>query len=267
MSIQYKQKTIQYIASDLDGTLLHKEGHTLDKETYDLISKCIKKGITFIVASGRTYENEKMVMEPIKNKISYIAGSGTVAMHNEERIAYHLIEKEDAHKILTIANSIPNCLIFVCTNTGAYTNSNYPPFFEHLKRDVGIQIHYLEDIYSICDEPIEKISAFFEKGSHLITPIFQETLPNFNVVTSGPQWIDFLFQDVNKGTTLQALLHHLQIHPENGIAFGDQENDIEMLQTAGIGYCMSTGVKKAKEAADFIIQDPKDILKEILMDK
>ena len=47
MSINYKGRKIKYIASDLDGTLLFDEGHKLDDETYELISKCIDENVLF----------------------------------------------------------------------------------------------------------------------------------------------------------------------------------------------------------------------------
>lgn len=264
MSIQYKGRTIEYIASDLDGTLLYGEGHRLDDETYELISKCMDQGIHFIVASGRTIENERKVMEPIKDRISYIGGSGTISVHKDTIVSYHLIEKEDARKIFDVANSIEHCYLFVCTKNGVYVNSKYPLFYDHLNNNVGFPVQYIEDIHSILDEPIEKISTFYEEGSSLVAPIFQKELPHYNVCTSGPQWLDFLDLDVNKGTTLKKLLEHLDIDVNNGIAFGDQENDIQMIQTAGIGYCMKTGVEKSKQVADHVIESPKEILRDLL---
>lgn len=47
---------IQYIASDLDGTLLEDGGNHIDPEIFDLILKLKEQGVHFIAASGRQYQ-------------------------------------------------------------------------------------------------------------------------------------------------------------------------------------------------------------------
>ena len=59
------------------------------------------------------------------------------------------------------------------------------------------------------------------------------------VVTSGNIWIDFIAPGSNKGTALQNLMDLFHVKPEECVAFGDQYNDIEMLQLVGTSYAMS----------------------------
>ena len=56
------------------------------------------------------------------------------------------------------------------------------------------------------------------------------------MVTSGNLWVDFIAPNANKGTALKDLAEYMHIRPEEIIAFGDQYNDTEMLQFAGISY-------------------------------
>ena len=71
---------IRLIASDLDGTLLHNGAQELSSYTIDLIHRITEKGIHFVAASGRQYDNERRLFADIKDKISYIA---------ENRFALH----------------------------------------------------------------------------------------------------------------------------------------------------------------------------------
>ena len=263
MSLFYKGKEIKYIASDLDGTLLFGEGHKLDDETYDLITQCVDHGVLFVVASGRIYDNEVKVMDPIKDKVSFIANNGTEIIHEGKVLISHTIDPKDAKKAFDIANSIKDCMYFVITQSGAYTTFDYPPFYRHLIDNVHIDLQLIDDIYAI-DEPIEKIALYYEKGSYLIVDQFRKEIPEFTFVTSGPTWIELMIPNINKGNALKSLLKELDINPENGIAFGDQENDVELIQTAGIGCAMKTGVDAAKDVADLVIDSPKEILKELL---
>ena len=59
------------------------------------------------------------------------------------------------------------------------------------------------------------------------------------MVTSGNIWIDFIAPGTNKGAALEKLINRLDIKPEECMAFGDQYNDVEMLQFVGTSYAMS----------------------------
>lgn len=64
---------IQYIASDVDGTLLHGHATTLNPELFDIIRQLKEHGIHFIAASGRQYKNLQRLFAPVKDDISYVA--------------------------------------------------------------------------------------------------------------------------------------------------------------------------------------------------
>lgn len=57
---------IKYIASDLDGTLLHNGAQQLPEEIFDLIRALKSRGIHFIAASGRQYYNMYRMFEPVQ---------------------------------------------------------------------------------------------------------------------------------------------------------------------------------------------------------
>ena len=263
MSLNYKGKEIKYIVSDLDGTLVFGEGHKLDDETYDLISRCVDNDVLFIIASGRNVANEQTVLNPIKEKVSYIGNSGSVGVHKGKEIFSIGIDQKDAFQIYDVARTLPSCDVFISTSSGGYTDSKNQAFIDHMLYDVRIEMKVVEDLKEIKD-PIEKISAFDVDGNETMQKVFKKECKQFNAVSSGPQWVDFLVPDVNKGSALKRFLKEVGLKAEDGIAFGDQDNDIEMLQVAGIGCCMKTGTENAKQAADFLVDTPKDVMKEML---
>ena len=77
---------IRLIASDLDGTLLHNGAQQLTPRTIELIHALTLKGVHFIAASGRQYDNERRLFAPIKDEISYIAENGSLCIHRGEVI-------------------------------------------------------------------------------------------------------------------------------------------------------------------------------------
>ena len=57
---------------------------------------------------------------------------------------------------------------------------------------------------------------------------------------------------MNKSVGIARVLHHLDIAPEQSIAFGDNLNDLEMLSYVGMGVAMGNAVEKTKNTADFV---------------
>ena len=62
---------IKLIASDLDGTLLHNGAQKLTPRAIELIHELTQKGVHFVAASGRQYDNERRLFSEIKDEISY----------------------------------------------------------------------------------------------------------------------------------------------------------------------------------------------------
>lgn len=104
-------------------------------------------------------------------------------------------------------------------------------------------------------EPVYKLCFAAEKGSSLdaIRPELEE---NFKIclfdfrpqITNG----EIIYKAFDKGRAIARVCEYFGADIADTIAFGDSANDTEMLQAAGIGYCMANGMEEAKAAADRI---------------
>ena len=72
---------------------------------------------------------------------------------------------------------------------------------------------------------------------------------------SSSQYLDILPAGVSKGGALKTLADHLGIPIEDTLAAGDEENDISMVQTAGIGIAMKNGTERIRAVADVITEE------------
>ena len=88
--------------------------------------------------------------------------------------------------------------------------------------------------------------------------------PDVKVVTSGNIWIDFIAPGTNKGTALSGLIRLLGVKPEECVAFGDQYNDVEMLELVGTSYAMSNAAPGISIHADYVTDSVEDVLEDIL---
>jgi hypothetical protein len=67
-------------------------------------------------------------------------------------------------------------------------------------------------------------------------------------------YLEITRHDVNKADALAALAQHLSVDLAETAAMGDQENDIGMLQAAGVGIAMGNAIPGAQAAADWVTE-------------
>jgi len=67
-----------------------------------------------------------------------------------------------------------------------------------------------------------------------------------------------LQHDVSKSIAVQAVLDYFNLSPKEALAFGDGDNDIDMLEQVGFGIAMGNGSEALKNVADFITKKSTD---------
>ena len=87
-----------------------------------------------------------------------------------------------------------------------------------------------------------------------------------NVVVSGKCWVDCANKGANKGSALRHFQEEYGITPDETLAFGDNLNDIEMLNQAYYSFAVANGRPETRAAARFLAdsnvnQGPLKILK------
>lgn len=255
---------IKYVASDLDGTLLRNGAQSLSAEVFDLIRQLKEKGIHFIAASGRQYDNLYRLFEPVQDDISYIAENGSLCVHNHEVISKGHIDRELGSRIIKAAKKFPNYHFLLSCESICYTDSDDPRFMDYIRNVLKYKIEKVPDLLNV-NEPFLKFAVLDFNGTDTTEPFFREQFSSeIRVVTSGNLWVDFIAPDANKGSGLADITRHLGISLKDGIAFGDQYNDIELLEAAGISYAMKDCAPGVEKYADRQTESVESILRELL---
>lgn len=259
---------IKLVASDLDGTLLQGGAQNLTPRSIDLIHQLIQKGIHFVAASGRQYDNETHVFAPIKDEISYIAENGSVCIHNHEVISRSIIDPDLAQRIVNEIKKDTRFEIVVSREDSCFIENNNPAFVNHIVNVMKNTTTIVDDIRTI-DGPILKIAiCSMNDGPRIIDKYLKYLQDLFGseikIVTSGNIWIDFIAPGTNKGTALEQLIKRLNIKPEECIAFGDQYNDVEMLQFVGTSYAMSNAAPGISYYSTYVTDSVDDVLEDLL---
>lgn len=255
---------IKLIASDLDGTLLLNGAQELNPEIYDLILKLKEQGIQFAAASGRQITSLRNLFQPVADEISYIGENGAVCIHRDELISTSEINRELGLRIIGAVKNRPGCKqIISCLNT-CYMESGDDEFLYHIRHVVHNDTTVVDNFEEI-QEPFLKIAFFDSVDPDASAEYFQKLFKGeIKVVTSGNSWVDFVPLHSNKGTALKTLIEKLGISPADVVAFGDQQNDIEMLTLAGKSYAMEGAAPEVKQYADATTDSVEKILREIV---
>ena len=134
----------------------------------------------------------------------------------------------------------------------SYVQPKNPYFAYFLEHIVHNNVTVVEDFHTV-EEPFYKISICEEAGvaensGPFLVDKWGSTL---KATISGFEWLDFTQPDTNKGNALLSLCKHLQIVPDQVMAFGDNYNDIEMLITARYGYVMDGANEDIKNLSPY----------------
>lgn len=242
---------IKLIATDMDGTLLDKDGK-LPKDFMEILEQLDNKGVKFVVASGRPYTNLKKVFKPKSKELHYICDNGAVVVEESNISSINIINRGLVEEIIKVASEIPNVAVLLCGTKSMYHSKCSEECMEEINKYYVEKIE-MEDLSKVDDE-IFKISICDLRGSKEnsypgLNDKFGEGL---NVVVSGSVWIDITNKDVNKGVALEKIQKDLNISYEETMVFGDFYNDIEMLQKAYYSFVMENANEDMKQYGNFI---------------
>lgn len=254
---------IRFIASDLDGTLLQNGAQELNPEVFDLILELKRKGIHFIAASGRQYYSLRQLFAPVADDISYIAENGSLCIHDHKVVSRGLIERELGLRILEAVREFPECDCLLSCESRCYTDSVNPRFVDHMLNHIKYDMEVVDDLRKI-QEPFLKLAMCDFRGTKEMEAFFRERFASeIAVVTSGNLWVDFIAPGANKGTGLASLLDYLGLSAKDGISFGDQYNDVEMLQLTGCSYAMSNAAPGIAYYSTYVTDSVEEVLRDV----
>lgn len=236
---------------DVDGTLLSHKTKQVPPSARAAVQKLKEAGILCIVATGRQIKemqklpvgdicfdgyitlNGQLLLDGNKNilfgtPITGKARAFLIRLFEEKTIPALMVEQEDVY-----LNFVDERVIRV----QEAISSAVPPLGAYSGRD----------IYQVC--------AYLAEGEEsVLAPIAGEC-----VMT---RWelggLDIIAKGGGKVTGIKRYLEANGISPEETIAFGDGENDMEMLQFAGIGVAMGNAWENVKACADYVTADIDD---------
>lgn len=240
------------IAFDIDGTLLPHGEQRLSDDLLKEMKRLQDKGILLTAASGRQYPSLWRLFRELAKEMYFVAENGGAVlapcksedMHDAEVLATTSIPRASALKLIEAFLSYPHAEILVSGVHCCYVFERAKPYVPALEKDWDVTLKILQNPEEI-QEDIIKITAYTHIESPLVEKDFKEEFQtDFNVAVSGKKWLDFTVG--NKALGLEKLAHQLGISLKEVMAFGDNYNDVEMLQEVGYPYLMESATEELK---------------------
>ena len=246
-------KNIKLIATDLDGTLLNDDTKITDYNK-NILNKLMERGIEVVIATGRPISAMSFYYKELQNNSESIVFNGAMVVDNDFNCIFSSpLENNIVHNIINLykekyINHTSLNIYSIKEYIVAKDNFKFQTHTEKIdKKNKIIGLENFND-----DIEAQKIIIL---GENDILIDIKKNIDNlFTVHTSfsDPHYLEILSANSNKANALKWLCNKKNIDRENVIAFGDNYNDIEMIEFAGVGVAMENAESYVKKNAKYI---------------
>lgn len=250
--------TIKLIATDMDGTLLDPKGQVDIPRLEKILDQLEERGIRFVIATGNEIHRVKQLLGHLTERVVLIVANGARIFEGNQLLQAQTWDDDMVNRALEFFKGRECQEQFVVTsmNGGFVKEGTVFAELENFMTPEMIELFYqrmnfVEKLESHLFGGVLKMSLVVgeERSDSVLEEINQLFNGSVQAVSSGYGCIDILQSGIHKAWALQELLKRWDIKAEEIMAFGDSENDVEMLQLAGIAYAMENADDKAKAVA------------------
>ncbi len=247
---------IRLIVTDLDSTLLH-EDKTISAYTAEVFHKCTGQGILTAFATARFITGCLDYMEQVRPDYALL-NDGTMLYHRGSFLSGLPLSPDAANAlIIRLKQYDPAIRLTAASDEQIYRN--YIPEADLMKRPPGLLTDFSEPflypVYKIVAEPSDG-----NLNGH--SDFFRSLADEFDCQTfqyRGENRHSLLNKKAGKFPALQMLADQLGIPLSQVAAFGDDRNDLEMVQKCGLGIAVANAIPELKEVADdFTLSNEED---------
>lgn len=263
------REKIRLFALDLDGTALAPDG-AFSPRMHLALQKAAENKIAVAVASGRALHAlpDCVRRAPAIRYAITSNGAAVYDLQTSEKLCAHTLLPAAAEQVLQILQAENGAFVEYTVAGQAYAPAEMvraPEKFgrtakaaDYVRRtrkpsanffaDARAHINELDCIDAYCTgkEAFEALRARVQKIEGLYT------------TSSFPNMLEISDARAGKANALQYLCRHLHIHIKETAAFGNADNDSEMLRESGCGIAVRSASPACKAAADFLTGDPAD---------
>ena len=256
--------TYKVIALDLDGTLLDPTKHILP-ESIEALAKAKNAGVKVVIVTGRHYNAIAPFYQALALDTPAICCNGALLYDYQENKVTDAdpVNPEQAIKLLELLEKHQiKCLMYADDKmiyqeaTGHITRTenwfksvpeSQRPIYQHVNalKDAAREVSHIWK-FALTDSDTDKL--------HNIRSIIEDEL-HMSFDQSWHDQVDVAQKGISKGKRLEQWVTSQGLSMKDVIAFGDNYNDISMLEKSGLSVAMGNAVDTVKDISDRIIEN------------
>ncbi|AOM83397.1 Cof-type HAD-IIB family hydrolase [Salisediminibacterium beveridgei] len=242
------------IALDLDGTLL-KDDKTISSRTKNTLEHLISDGHKVVIATGRPHRASKVFYNELRLNTPMVNFNGALIHHPGKSESFRSLHSP-------LPRKVAKEILYACEEIGVintmfevkdqfylrYADRGFADAFTMNQKPMGtgpLHDFLREDPTSILIHPATEHLAMTRSQ-------FKDLIGDeVNQRSWGAPWhvLEMVRSDVHKAFGLKKIANYFAIDQEQVIAFGDEDNDLEMIEYAGTGVAMGNGIDELKSIA------------------
>ncbi len=262
---------IKLIVADLDGTLLELDGK-LWEDICTMLRRIGRYRVLFTIATGRTYAGSESLIKKLRlsRKTPMVLYNGAIIAKpsKKEYIKKNIIPSDTLKQIINICQILPiNLLAYYWTtesekffNPGnildigetvlGWSNNSSRPITEFNGQIINWQILSNNLVSS---SPCTILIDMDNCKNHMET-LERELngIDTISITKSGGRYLEIRPRESNKWKAINFIIEQLGIMPNQVLALGDNENDIEMMASSGIGVAVHNSSPNIIQIADYL---------------
>lgn len=251
---------IRLIVSDVDGTLLQNGETKLSDRMLKIIQKMTGRGVLFAVASGRAYHDLKQLFRPVFDRVVFVCHDGALMMYRNCTLMKSPLKREIALRTVEKMQTAGGCDIVISGRERSYYIEGTKGFGETIRKTYGDAAVQVRAPYEVGEEIIKL--GFFRAGESdlLCRQLSGYQDDGLRIAYQDNGWVELVRQGVHKGNTIRVLGQKFGIPMEQIMAFGDNDNDVELLRAVGHPVAIRRGKQCAKDVSLQITDRVEDVL-------
>ena len=256
-AFEIKLQQIKLIVFDVDGTLVDDD-QVLGERTISVIHKLQQRGLVVSIATGKIFPSVKKVMQMLEITVPVILANGALIQYPDEKILFEEYVDSEIVREITAGEKRSTADLALFTPQNIYVlEENYNT--DHIAVEFKETITVVGNWESVTDHLNEICKAIWI--NRLDQPMIQKLTSDLrrkygnrlSLSTGAPCSIEAMPVGVSKQSGLVKVTEHLNIPMQSVMVFGDQINDLEMLQAAGLSVGMGNAVDIVKDSVDLVI--------------
>lgn len=251
-------RMIKLVASDLDDTLLNKDSR-LSAENKQAIAEALRKGLIFTISTGRMFQSTLPFARELglPEDQPIICYNGALIRRLSGETLYEQPLSPDVSSLVVDHGQSRGWTINAYFDDELYVAKLNQEVRDYATR-VRCDVTEVGDLVQFIQDGGKRLSKLMVISEPSQTPERMEELrplvgDDVQLVRSRPRFIEITNRQAHKGAALCWLAQALGVKPDEVMAVGDSQNDLTMLEAAGVGVAVANASLEIQAVADHVV--------------